>query len=50
MLTMEGVPSYLIKGVGAVTLTQTAVALNHINVQRYVKGKTSLGDNCLHII
>jgi hypothetical protein len=30
----------LVKGVGAVSLTQTAVALNHINVQRYVKGKT----------
>jgi hypothetical protein len=37
---MDGVPSYLVKGVGAVSLTQTAVALNHINVQRYVKGKT----------
>jgi len=40
ILYMDGVPSYLIKGVGAVSLTQTAVALNHINVQRYVKGKT----------
>ena len=37
---MDGVPAYLIKGVGAVSLTQTAVAINHINVQRYVKGKT----------
>jgi hypothetical protein len=37
---MDGVPSYLVKGVSAVSLTQTAVALNHINVQRYVKGKT----------
>jgi hypothetical protein len=40
ILYMEGVPAYLIKGVGAVSLTQTAVAINHINVQRYVKGKT----------
>ena len=40
---MDGVPSYLVKGVGAVSLTQTAVALNHINVQRYVKGKTIWG-------
>ena len=40
ILYMDGVPSYLVKGVGAVSLTQTAVALNHINVQRYVKGKT----------
>jgi hypothetical protein len=37
---MDGVPSYLVKGVSAVSLSQTAVALNHINVQRYVKGKT----------
>jgi hypothetical protein len=40
ILYMDGVPSYLIKQIGAVTLEQTAVALNHINVQRYVKGKT----------
>jgi hypothetical protein len=37
---MDGIPSYLVKGVVAVSLTQNAVALNHINVQRYVKGKT----------
>ena len=43
LLKMEGVPSYLIKGVGAVSLTQTAVPLNHINVQRYVKGKSIWG-------
>ena len=40
ILYMDGIPSYLVKGVSAVTLSQTAVALNHINVQRYVKGKT----------
>ena len=40
ILYMDGVPAYLIKGVGAVSLTQTPVAINHINVQRYVKGKT----------
>ena len=40
ILTMEGIPSYLIKGMAAVTLSQTAVALNHINIQRFVKGKT----------
>lgn len=39
-LTLNGIPSFLVKGVGAVSLTQTAVALNHINIQRYVKGKT----------
>ena len=40
ILYMDGVPSYLVKGMGAISLTQTAVPLNHINVQRYVKGKT----------
>jgi hypothetical protein len=40
ILYMDGMPSYLVKGVGAVSLTQNTVALNHINVQRYVKGKT----------
>ena len=40
IMYMDGIPSYLVKGVGAVSLTQSAVALNHINVQRYVKGKT----------
>jgi hypothetical protein len=40
ILYMDGIPSFLVKGVGAVSLSQTAVAINHINVQRYVKGKT----------
>ena len=43
ILYMDGIPSYLVKGMGAITLTQNAVALNHINVQRYVKGKTIWG-------
>ena len=44
VLYADGVPSYLIKGVSAVTLTQNAVTLNHINVYRKVKGKTTWGD------
>jgi hypothetical protein len=40
VLYMDGVPSYLVKGVSAINLSQTPVPLNHINVQRYVKGKT----------
>ena len=43
ILYMDGIPSFLVKGVGAVSLSQTAVAINHINVQRYVKGKTIWG-------
>jgi hypothetical protein len=44
ILYIDGFPSYIMKGVGAVTLTQGTVPLNHINVQRYVKGKTTWGE------
>jgi len=40
IMYMDGFPAYIVKGVSAVTLNQGKVALNHINVQRYVKGKT----------
>ncbi len=40
IMYMDGFPSYIVKTVGAVSLTQGTVELNHINVQRYVKGKT----------
>ena len=40
LLYVDGFPSYIMKGVGAVSLTQGTVPLNHINVQRYVKGKS----------
>jgi len=41
IMYMDGFPAYIVKGVGAVSLTQGTVALNHINVQRFVKGKTT---------
>jgi hypothetical protein len=44
ILYMDGVPSYLVKGVNAVTVSQGEVVLNHINVYRKVKGKTTWGD------
>ena len=40
ILYMDGMPSYIIKGVSAVTLNQGIVTLNHINVERKVKGKS----------
>ena len=43
ILYMDGIPSFLVKGVGGINVAQSAVALNHINVQRYVKGKTIWG-------
>ena len=41
IMYVDGIPSYQIKAMGAVSLTQGSVALNHINVQRFVKGKTT---------
>ena len=40
ILYLDGIPSFLVKGMSAISNTTTAVPLNHINVQRYVKGKT----------
>jgi hypothetical protein len=44
ILYADGIPSYIIKGVSAVSLTQGEVILNHINVLRKVKGKSVWGD------
>ena len=44
ILYADGIPSYIIKGVNAVTVSQGEVVLNHINVYRKVKGKTTWGD------
>jgi len=44
VLYMEGIPSFIIKGVSAISLTQGEVVLNHINVLRKVKGKTVWND------
>ena len=43
VLYVDGFPAYLIKGLGAVSVSQGTVPLNHINVQRFVKGKTTWG-------
>lgn len=40
ILYVDGIPSYIIKKMGSVKADQTPVALNHINIIRYVKGKT----------
>jgi hypothetical protein len=41
IMYIDGIPSYTVKGMSAITLTQGTVALNHINVQRFVKGKST---------
>ena len=43
VLYVDGFPAYLIKALGAVSVTQGSVPLNHINIQRFVKGKTTWG-------
>ena len=40
VMYIDGIPAYLVKEVGAVSVSQGTVELNHINVSRYVKGKT----------
>ena len=44
ILYMDGIPSFIIKSVAAVSLTQGVVTLNHINIERKVKGKSKWGD------
>ena len=43
IMYIDGIPAYEIKAVGAINVPQGSVPLNHINVQRYVKGKTTWG-------
>ncbi len=40
ILYVDGIPSFMIKKVSAVTLEQGVVTLDHINVERKVKGKS----------
>ena len=41
IMYVDGIPSYMIKEVGDIKITQNEVTLNHINVQRKVKGKST---------
>lgn len=40
IMSIDGIPSYLIKKADRPKLTQEKKKLDHINLQRYVKGKT----------
>ena len=44
IMYVDGIPSYMIKEFGEVKLNQAEVTLNHINVQRKVKGKSTWSD------
>jgi hypothetical protein len=43
ILYMDGIPSYLVSKVSRPQLTQASKPIDHINVQRYVKGKSVWG-------
>ena len=49
ILYMDGIPSFMIKKVSAVTLEQGIVVLDHINVERKVKGKSKWSDVTLSL-
>lgn len=40
LLEIDGIQSFMIKKIGAISVTQNSIPLNYINVQRFVKGKT----------
>ena len=44
IMYVDGIPSYMIKEVGDIKISQKDVTLNHINVQRKVKGKSTWDD------
>jgi len=44
VMYVDGVPSYLIKGVSGLGFSQDEITLNHINIYRKVKGKLKWND------
>jgi hypothetical protein len=44
IMYVDGIPSYMIKELGEISVEQGEVVLNHINVQRKIKGKSTWGD------
>lgn len=43
ILYIEGIPSYIVKAAGLPAPTNNKVTIDHINVQRHLKGKTTWG-------
>lgn len=44
IMIVDGIPSYIIKGVGSVGFTQEEITLNYINTYRKIKGKLKWND------
>ena len=49
LMSVDGIESYIIKSVSEIALTQGEVVLNHINVYRKVKGKSTWGNVTLSL-
>lgn len=49
LMSIDGIESYIIKSVSEIALTQGEVVLNHINVYRKVKGKSTWGNVTLSL-
>ena len=49
IMYVEGVPAYLIKKVSRPSITFEEVTLDHINIQRYVKGKGAWQDLAIEL-
>jgi hypothetical protein len=44
IMYVDGLPSYIIKEVGELSIENGEIVLSHINIQRKVKGKSKWGD------
>ena len=44
ILYMDGMPTYMVRGLSSIGLTQNKITLNYINVLRNIKGKTVWDD------
>jgi hypothetical protein len=44
ILYMDGIPTYMVRGISSIGLTQNKITLNYINVLRNIKGKTTWDD------
>ena len=42
--SVDGIPSFMIKGMSAITVEQGEIKLNHINVYRKIKGRANWSD------
>ena len=41
IMQIDGIPAYMIKAASRPTLAQSAITMQHMNVERYIKGKST---------